>query len=496
MRSSSGWTLRLWPATRSRVPARLGLSLALAALVLLTVAGSASAAVTTVQFSAGHYAAAVGQALPPISVTVTDENNAPVAGVTVAFSVTPDSTGATATLSAATATTDSNGVAQVTATAGAQAGYPAVHATAGGVSADATIVNRPPGYRPGEQLASIVAPNQDDVTENVRDGLADKQTFLIVDVCAGFCVPCANYAAAVEAAITQLAAQGVTLKLVTLLKVGASDAEPSVQSDALAWKANNHLTGSVLHAGGSTDSALYRDAGYFLYDNDPGASNGAFPTHLLVDPKGNIIDRVLGFNSDTTQQTVDQILAIVNKTKAPSTKPPKVGPQGQISVQLPNGETHSDVFDTYNTQDAFDWGYVFLGNFGGTTQRSFGYVTPGLVTLPASGTLTVSLTRLDADKKLTLTSTLLNVTVFMYLGGEQVDIDTTLPAVQNGSTVTVTADLAALQTATRAQLEAGNFQTISDPTIYVAPLKPEVVTALVNATVGINVNALYNPPKK
>src|SRR5262249_33648950 len=156
-----------------------------------------------------------------------------------------------------------------------QAGFPTVHATADGVSAEATIVNRPPGYRPGEQLASIVAQNQDGVTQNVRDSL-DNKSYLLVDVCAGWCVPCKNFADATQAAITQLAlVDGVSLKLVTVLMQGGTEANrlPSTQADALVWQTEHGLTDPVFHAGGSAQSELYRAAGFFLFDNDPQVPN-------------------------------------------------------------------------------------------------------------------------------------------------------------------------------------------------------------------------------
>lgn len=475
--------------------ARFGLSLALAALVLLSVVGSASAAVTTVEFSRGTYVAPLGQALPdPISVTVKDENSDPVPGVVVTFSVTPDSTGATATISALTATTDANGVAQITGTAGSQAGFPTVHATADGVSAEALIVNRPPGYRPGEQLASIVAQNQDGVTQNVRDSL-DNKSYLLVDVCAGWCEPCKNFAEDTQAAITQLAlVDGVSLKLVTVLMQGGTEANrlPSTQSDALVWQTEHGLTGPVFHAGGSADSALYRAAGFFLFDNDPQIPSGAFPTHLLVDPKGNILDRLVG--GETTQETVDRVLAAVNAKKKPP-KPPKVLPVGQVGVQLPNGETHSDFFQTYDTHTD-DWGgTVSLNGQDGssTVQRFWQYYRTDETPFPATGTLTTSLTRFKTDAKQPLTSSSAQVVGFMKLGGEYFGAFTTLPAVQQKDTVTVAADLAALRTAMHAKVEAGDFIDLMTGETYEGPpLSSADIDTLVDSLFGLAVNAQYN----
>ena len=463
------------------------------AVVLSVGVATATASVTSVQFSRGTYVAPLGQALPnPINVTVKDELGDPVSGVEVAFSVTPDSTGATAAISALTATTDAAGVAQITGTAGAQPGFATVHASVDGVEAQALIVNRPPGYRPGEQLASILAQNQDGVTENVRDGLADKPSYLLVDVCAGWCTPCQNFAKETQSAITQLAVlYGVKLKLVTMLMEDAR-ALPSNQIDALNWMDAGGLTDSVFHAGGSAQSALFRAAAFFLYDNDEGVPNGAFPTHLLVDPKGNILDRRLGF--ETTEQTVDRVLADVNRTK--EEKPPKpanLGPAGRLTVQLPNGETHSDLFDTFDSH-IYDWGTVSLFDFDTPTVagRYWTYLTPDYAPLADSGTLTTSLTRFKTEAKQPLVSPSVPLTGIMQLEGEYIGADTTLPAVQKGDTVTVSANLEAFRAAMRAKLEAGDFFSLTGAELtHLPPLSTEQIDALVDSMFGISVAARY-----
>ena len=65
----------------------------------------------------------------PLRVLVTDANGAPVSGATVAFTATPSGGGASATLSAGTATTNASGIASLTATANAVAGSYTVSAT-------------------------------------------------------------------------------------------------------------------------------------------------------------------------------------------------------------------------------------------------------------------------------------------------------------------------------------------------------------------------------
>lgn len=84
--------------------------------------------------------AGVGQAFgQPLAVTVVDQYSNPVAGITVSFVATPAGNGASATLSAASAVTNSAGVASVGATANTTIGSYSVAATAAGVGTPATF---------------------------------------------------------------------------------------------------------------------------------------------------------------------------------------------------------------------------------------------------------------------------------------------------------------------------------------------------------------------
>ncbi|MET0226152.1 MAG: Ig-like domain-containing protein, partial [Dokdonella sp.] len=75
----------------------------------------------------------------PLLVEVTDAAGNPVAGTVVTYSVVPSPAGASAVLSAGTATTDSNGRAAITATAGSVAGTYVVDAHVAGVGAAAVF---------------------------------------------------------------------------------------------------------------------------------------------------------------------------------------------------------------------------------------------------------------------------------------------------------------------------------------------------------------------
>ena len=468
------------------------------ALILLTAVVPATASATTVEFPRSNWVAPLGQPFPdPIKVTVKNDGGDPVQDAVVAFAVTPDSTGATATISAPEATTDANGVAQITGTAGTLPGFPRVTATVDGASAQARLIARPPGYVPGEQLASVEAQNQDGVTENLRDGL-DNKTFVLVDVCAGWCGPCRQFAQDTEEAIAALAAvHGIRLKLATVLMEGVNGGQASDQLDAQNWKNVNDLTGSVLHGGGTFQSDLSRAAAWFLYENDNLVPNGAFPTHLLVDQKGKILDRRVG--AETAEQTVDRVLAAGGKTAKPP-KPPKPSAQtavGEVGIELPGGQAHSEVFDAFDIHFV-EWGIVAL--FGedanGIATRDWQYVTPDVLEpLAASGTLKMSLTRFGKEAKQPLTSSTVPVGGVMQHNAGEVDeayvtAETTLPAVQNKKTgtVTVPVDLAALRSTLRTQIEAGQYEVIGGS---LPELTPEVIDGLVDSLFSVAVRTQY-----
>jgi len=96
--------------------------------------------------------AIVGMAFAsPLVVQAVNTNNSPVAGISIAFAVTSGS----ATLSAASATTGSNGQASVNVTAGSAAGNIVVTASASGFSAQFTLVAKPVAP-PSPTIAAIV----------------------------------------------------------------------------------------------------------------------------------------------------------------------------------------------------------------------------------------------------------------------------------------------------------------------------------------------------
>jgi uncharacterized protein (TIGR03437 family) len=105
--------------------------------------------------SGNNQTAAVSTAFgQPLEVLVTNAQGQPVQGAQVSFAVASGSTG-TASIGSATATTNAQGVASTTVTAGSTTGPVSITATAGGVSQTFSLTVRPVG--PGFTAASIVS---------------------------------------------------------------------------------------------------------------------------------------------------------------------------------------------------------------------------------------------------------------------------------------------------------------------------------------------------
>jgi hypothetical protein len=112
--------------------------------------------------STGPYVGVVGQAVnPPLSVIVLDALGDPIPGVTVTFSA--PTSGASATITPNPATTDANGVAQVTTTANTIAGSYQVIATVSGVPTP-IIYNLTNNAGPAASVGSLSGSGQGAVT--------------------------------------------------------------------------------------------------------------------------------------------------------------------------------------------------------------------------------------------------------------------------------------------------------------------------------------------
>ncbi|WP_400995177.1 redoxin domain-containing protein [Agromyces sp. GXQ0307] len=472
---------------------------AVAAMALaagVTPAVAADGVPETILFDEWYYSAPVGEDIAePIRAVVEDEAGQPVAGAEVTLSVQPDPwKGASVTLDSYTAVTDAYGAMVVHATAGDVGGRALLRAeVAGGVTTSAWIVARPPGFRPGEQLADIDAEGEDGARHNLRDTV-QKGTYTIVDVCAGWCPPCRDFAPLLRDASAKLAAEyKVDLAIVTVLQQGVNASAPSTRSDAVAWKDSLELTNTVLHAEGDADTDLARAAEFFLLDDDADVGQ-AVPTSLLVGPDGTILDRVIGAQA-SVEEIIQRVLdngAKAHLPKAP--KPEKLTTGERVTATL-DGDSASVVFAPSGTQQ---YEQTPLGILGlrpddadpSIAVRNFSFFEPS--GLPSSGELTLSLERLDRkDAKQRLTSSSLFVWVigllapgdFDHYAGAWVE----LPATSVKGVTTVEIDLAAVRGPYEQALRSGEYEDYGT----LGELTDADIDALVANIAGVEVQATF-----
>jgi hypothetical protein len=472
-------------------------------LALLPLAVPATASATTLTFDRNTYSSQVGQPFDhPVRVTVKDDVGAPLADTEVTFTTQAEAiTGAIPVLDATSATTDANGVAQITASGGDTDGFPALRATVGDVTKGVAVVIRRMGFVPGQQLARVVAQDHTGVTRDIRDTLRGN-TWMLVDVCAGWCGPCQFFVGQFEDARTELYTRyHVRVEMASLLMEGTDHGVPSTRTDALRWKRAHGLSGNVYHAEGSRTSELFRSGFYFAGTGAPGGFL-AFPTHLLVSPKGEIIDQVVGVQ--TAEETVARIVAASGarefRPRPPHPTPPsKTVAPTTITATL-GGQTFTQAFtgsSSVSTPLGGDLVYTADDSDLAVAYRSFGLQTPQVGTpLPASGVLGLTLTRPNQEKNQPLTTTSLPTQLFAELPeqGITLHVDTTLPASTPKQGVTaVQADLAAMRSVLRTKLEAGQFTLESG--VLVDP-SAEEIDALVASMWGIMVRAGFTRTAK
>ncbi len=131
----AGATFVGWGGACSGTSTTCSVTMAGAQSVTATFAGAPA---TTTVLMGGSQSATISTAFAaPLTVLVADSNGTPVPGATVTY--TRPSSGASATLSAATATTSASGTAQVTATANATAGSYQITGSVAGVTPVATF---------------------------------------------------------------------------------------------------------------------------------------------------------------------------------------------------------------------------------------------------------------------------------------------------------------------------------------------------------------------
>ncbi|KAA1418603.1 hypothetical protein F0U44_08880 [Nocardioides humilatus] len=274
--------------------------------------------------------AALGQPIATaLSLRVLDEAHQPAPGVEVSLTVIPSEfNGATGTVSSPTVTTNAAGKASFNVTAGSTPGFWSVKASVGTPdTAFFGVINRPPGFRVGEHLASISGHDQTGAPVAVDDYL-DGSGYLVLNVCAVDCAPCRAVAQDEDDAEDQLAEEGIPARVVRVLSQDLSG-RATTAVDASNWRTNVARTDDpVLHSNGSRTGSLYRAALFAV------GAGGGFPTYLFVAPDGTIFGRTsLALTSDQIARKIRIHADGVDDT-----------PQAQVSVTI-DGATSSGLAD-------------------------------------------------------------------------------------------------------------------------------------------------------
>lgn len=229
----------------------------------------------------------------PLQVTVSDAFGNPVPGVEVSFSAATSPGGASAALSAASATTGADGTAAVTATANAQAGSYAVSASVSGIGTAATFLLTNTAGAPttivtaggGVQSAPVGTPFPQPLAVQARDAFGNP----VPNVSVGFAAtPAANGATATLSASAALTgADGIASISATAnsiagsYTVGASAGGAAAATFGLTNTAGAPATIVIGGSGSGTQSTTV---------------NTPFPTPLVVrvdDAQGNPVPGVV-----------------------------------------------------------------------------------------------------------------------------------------------------------------------------------------------------------
>jgi hypothetical protein len=245
--------------------------------------------------------APVGGRFEPLRFRVLDSEGLPMPNV--ALTLTPPASGPSVSLVATTVVTGADGFAVAEGTANFEPGSYFLRAEAAGFSQPASMymLNMPPGYSVGEQLADISAFDEGGSLRSLR-AFTNNGRFLLLDVCTVWCSVCQNVQAEGQQMKAQLAAMGIQVTLVPML-VESVEHGPSSQLDALTWRNTYGITDPVLHASSDPASPVVGAGAYILGANRPG-----YPTFLLVAPGGEIVDHHRGQFQDAADM-VDFVLA-------------------------------------------------------------------------------------------------------------------------------------------------------------------------------------------
>jgi AhpC/TSA family len=154
----------------------------------------------------------------------------------------------------------------------------------------------PAGYTIGAKAADISGPDQQNHVVKLS-GLLDGKSWVWIEICAEWCMPCQMMAKQTKAFLDFVNQQGLQLKLFSVL---ADDRQgsPSNQQAAERWafRIGSGYTGSVVHCAGQPTSDVSQLVDRYALAN--GSPTPGYPTSVLVDPSGVIVHHHLGYDLD------------------------------------------------------------------------------------------------------------------------------------------------------------------------------------------------------
>ncbi len=163
------------------------------------------------------------------------------------------------------------------------------------------------GYRIGDAAAEVSGFDQYMKNRKLSDSFG---SWVLLDLCPVWCQPCA-YSAQWHRPFTEyVRGKGIPFRVQPMVVEANSPGAPSTRRDAERWAVKFELEHETLmHANGDAKSPLLELVNkYAAANNNP---EPAYPTYVLIDPKGIIRDYILGADMNAVQAS---LAALTGKT--------------------------------------------------------------------------------------------------------------------------------------------------------------------------------------